>query len=443
MTERTQVTTTTRFNAGTETPRRAGDLPTGYDGRLDPPEGLTVPPCGVEDVDAAVYEAFSSGLGLQVQVEGDELRAPSVVFATGERWALIKRHRGVRDKATGALILPIITITRGAPMQSMAQDIAGRGINQQTGELVVARRLDRTDRGHQNRLNALFLRNQQNVAVPVGRGAQGQLATRGSVGERSLDGDVVRGALLAAPLTRNVVETITVPAPQFFTVTYEVTFWTQHLAQMNQLWERLVSALLPQGNSIVLRTEKGYWFVGTVDGDSHQPEGNLSEVGELERVVRHKLSLKVPAYLLAGPGPGAPVPVRRTVSSPVVSFTVEPGGAEPATGEDTVDDPHLGADDPTLPLDPDRTRRPDRRRTGAGRLVPPGTVTSSDPALGKLRRGTSPARYLRHVSIDPVTGRRIVENIRIASSNPSAGETVYSSSPTGGLDGLAVVVTGG
>lgn len=431
----------TRFNAGTETPRRAGDLPTGYDGRLDPPEGLTVPPCGIEDVDAAVYEAFTSGLGLQVQVEGDELRAPSVVFATGERWALIKRHRGVRDKATGALILPIITITRGAPVQSMAQDITGRGINQQTGELVVARRLDRTDRGHQNRLNALFLRNQQNVAVPEGQAAPGQLATRARVGEHALDGDVVRGALLAAPRARNVVETITVPAPQFFTVTYEVTFWTQHLTQVNQLWERLVSALLPQASSVVLRTEKGYWFVGTVDGDSHQPEGNLPDVNEGERVVRHKFSLKVPAYLLAGPGPGAPVPVRRTVSAPIVSFAVEPGGDELSVHEATVTDPYLGADDPTLPLDPGRSRHPDRRRTGAGRLSALGNdLVATDPALGKLRRGTSPARYVRHASVDPVTGRRTVQHIRITSMNPAAGETVYAGSPAGGLDGLAVVV---
>lgn len=435
------MTTTTRFNAGTHAPRRAGDLPTGYDGRLAPPSGLTIPSCGIEDVDAAVYEAFASGLGLQAVVEGEELKAPPVVFATGERWALIKKRRGVRDKTTGALILPIITITRGPPTQEQS-DVTGRGINQQTGELVVARRLDRTDRGHQNRLNALFLRNQQNVAVPPEIAAAGQLSTQGTVGESSMLGDVVRGALLAAPRSRNVVETITVPAPQFFTVTYEVTFWTQLLTQLNQLWERLTAAQLPQANSIVLRTEKGYWFVGTVDGSTHQPDGNFADMGESERVVRHKFTLKVPAYLLAGAGPGAPVPVRRMLSTPMVSFTTEPGGGPelPAAGDD-VSDPFLGADDPTLPLEPSRTRRLDRRRTGAGPLAAPGAAASSDPALLKLRRGSAPARYVKHHAVDPVTGRASTYHTRVVSTNPGAGETVYSSSPTGGLGGLTIVVT--
>ena len=56
--------TLTRFNV--PQPRRLGDLPTGYDGRLDPPRGITVPSCGLEDVDGAVFEAFDKGLGFQI-----------------------------------------------------------------------------------------------------------------------------------------------------------------------------------------------------------------------------------------------------------------------------------------------------------------------------------------------------------------------------------------
>lgn len=418
-----------------------GDLPTGYDGHLDPPHGITVPSCGLEDVDGAVFEAFDKGLGFQVAREGEDLQRPPVVFASGERWALIKRKRGVRD-ANGSLILPLITVVRTGLAQGAAEDVAGRGINQQTGELVVSRRLDRSDRGRQAVLNPLGLMNQQNAAVTHGRAAPGQLTSRGPTGEAAYDCDVVRGAWLASDRRRATFETITIPSPQFFTATYEVTMWAQYVVHINQMWERLVDSFLPQGNAIRLNVDgKGYWFIATVDGNTYTPDNNFDDMSDAERVVKHKFTLKVPAYRLAGSAPGAPVPVRRTVSSPVVSFAVEPGGGEVSIHDDLLDDPYLGADDPTLPLDPSaRPRRQDARRTGMGPLGVPARVDPSDPALGKVRRGTSLPMYARLWVKDPVTGHVTKQNVRVRSSNPSAGEMVFSGSPNGAHDGLVIHV---
>jgi len=433
------MSTLTRFNVPQS--RRLGDLPSGYDGRLGQPTGITVPPCGLEDVDGAVFSAFDRGIGFEVSRDGEEPSKPPVVFASGERWAIVKRKRGVRD-ANGSLILPLITVIRTGLVQDATADVTGRGINQQTGELVVSRRLDRSDRGHQLIRNALGLANQQNVAVAPERAAPGQITTRDTVGASSLDPDIVRGALLVPDRRRNVYETITIPSPQFFTATYEVTMWAQYVVHVNQMWERLVDSFLPQGNALRLDVDnKGYWFIATVDGNAYTPDNNFDDMTSDERVVKHKFTLRVPAYRIAGGVPGAPVPIRRTVSSPIVSFAVEPSAGEDSVHDNIIDDPYLGADDPTLPLDPSsRPRRNDARRTGMGPLGVPSRIDPADPALLKVRRGTTLPTYAVMRIKDPVTGDVKEQNVRIKSSNPSAGEAVFSASPDGGFDGLVFQV---
>ena len=131
------------------------------------------------------------------------------------------------------------------------------------------------------------------------------------------------------------------------------------------------------------------------------------------------------------------------MSSPVVSFAVEPGGGEAPVQDDLLEDPYLGSDDPTLPLDPStRPRRQDARRTGMGPLGVPARVDPSDPALAKARRGTTLPLYARLRVKDPTTGRVTEQNVRVRSSNPSAGETVFSGSPDGAPDGLVIQVAG-
>jgi hypothetical protein len=387
---------------------------------VTPPSDFTVPPCGLQDVDEALFTAFETDIGFAVAREDEPTRRPHVLFASGEKWAQIKKRKGLRDQQ-GALILPLITIVRTALAQDPAQDVTGRGINQQTGEIVVRRRLDVVDRGNQALINRFFLRNQQNVAVPRSVAAPGQLATERPVG---VDEGVPR---MAADRKSCVFETISVPSPQFFTATYDVTFWAQYLTHMNQLWERMTGALLQQGSAIVLETPKGYWFVATVEGGAFSPENNFDDTSTSERVIKHKFTVKVPAYKIAGSEPGAPVPVRRVVSSPNVRF--ETRVQEPAS---EVDDPNLGADDPTLPLETGTTRRHDARRTGGGRLTLSTEAQRTDPAVVRLPRGQSVMRYRRRTEVGP--DGRIRERLeRVTSTIPRLGETAYTSSK-GALD---------
>lgn len=423
---------TIRFTAKSRQAQTFGvaALPTGFQ-NVSAPNNLTIPAVGIEDVDVALFKLFNDEIGLTVNTKEGSKVVP-VIFASGEKWAMLKRGRGLRDRS-GSLILPLVTIGRTTIQQNPADDQAGRGINQQTGELVIRRRLDPTDRAYQSLVNKLLIKNQENAAVnPPDVTLSDQVSTDRSVGLQSTDPTVAAGGLLAPELGDNVWEIITVPAPQFFTAIYEITVWSQYMTQMNEILEGLISSFLPQGNAWRLETDKGYWFVATVDGNLYNPENNFDDMSTSERIIKYKFNIKVPGYILASRTPGTPVPLRRYVSSPTISFGITTGGVA-----DSVDDPFLGADDPTLPLADDSTRTRSQRRDGKTRLYPKNDqIAPDDPALKALPRGQSPAQYRRITGVDS-TGREVVKYARIKNVNRFTGETVYSQTD---LSDLSIIV---
>ena len=432
----------TRFNSNSRPNFDVPGLQSGYGGKSAPAD-LTVPPVGVEDADAALFNLFDKEIPFQVSTSDknrEEMKKVPVIFAAAEKWALAKRQRALRDR-NGTLILPLITVVRTTIQQTSADDITGRGINQQTGEILVRRRLDKSDRGYQGLINRLLLKHQTNLAVASVDADPGQLTTDRALGALASDPTVQDGGLMLPDRQNNVYETLVLPTPQFFTAMYEVTFWTQYTVQMFQLVELLISSFLPQGNAWRLDTPKGYWFVATVDGNVYNAEQNFDDMSQEERMIKYKFTVKVPGYILASKVPGAPVPIKRYVSSPVISFDVGLSvGEESATGE--LDDPFLGADDPTLPLDDVKNRRRDQRRTGRTRLFPgdgDGTPTPpDDPALKALGRGGQTAKYKKITAIDK-NGNLVTKYARVVSTNKFTGETVFA--PDTDLGGLTIVVT--
>lgn len=377
------------------------------------PSAEPIPPCGIEDVDAAVLRAFNSDIGLCVTA-ADGVLPVRAIFAAGERWNQVKSRPQLRDK-NGALILPLIAMTRTGIAQDPTDDIAGRGINQQTGKLVVRRIVSSNDHSLQRLLNrvgarGLGLWRQPHRAPAPDRPEIGDLM-------RS-DRNVAAGGVMVQDLTRSVIETVTIPAPQFVTLTYDIRVWTSYTVQMNEISERLIASYLPSDRAIKLVSPKGYWFIGYVEGDGLKPDGNADAVGDEERLIRAQLTLRVPAYIIATQRPGMPQPTRSTLSSPLVSFDV-PEVEEPKF--DYVEEPFLGADDPTLPRTVDRgNRRSDMRDDASG---PIGTTWRRDPALRALRRGSRLPLYKRdrRASICKIDDRYF----RSRSVNTAVGETAY------------------
>lgn len=467
---------TTRLTANSRPRFDVPGLPSGVEGSAQH-STLTIPAVGLEDVDRSFFDLLDKEIGFVVETNKGIQKVP-VVFMDDENWAAAKRRRGIRDR-NGSLILPIISGLRTTISQTPAADITGRGINQQTGEIVIKRRLsssDLGDRGYQSLINRLGIRHQTNLAVHSGENmVQGQdiitaitnrligmgfgtsrsvaeragqvtkgaggvpsqettqstteqdgLKTSRSIGDLSDDPTVQDGGLLLPDRLNNVWETLVIPAPQFFTMKYVITFWAQYVEQMNHMVKKMVSSFLPQGNAWRLDTPKGYWFIATVENNGYEDENNLDDMSKQEKVIKLKLSVTVSGYMLVGSRTGEPVTVKRYLSSPSVSFDIDT-----TTSEDidrmSVDEPFLGSDDPTLPSEVDANgKRRDERSTGSTRLYPSkDQVSVDDPALQAMPRGQLLAKFKRITGLDP-SGRVLTRYVRVVTTNKFTGETSFA-----------------
>ena len=90
-------------------------LPSGLEGQ-NIPDDFYLPPCGLEDIDKALFDLFDKEIQFSISQKSESRKVP-VVFATGERFALIKRKKPLKDE-NGALILPLISIRRTSIAQS-------------------------------------------------------------------------------------------------------------------------------------------------------------------------------------------------------------------------------------------------------------------------------------------------------------------------------------
>ena len=73
-----------------------GGLQTGLEG-IDIPEDFDLPPCGIEDVDRAMFKLFNEDLPFYYEMDGDMKRIPCV-FAGGERAMILRRKQPIRDR---------------------------------------------------------------------------------------------------------------------------------------------------------------------------------------------------------------------------------------------------------------------------------------------------------------------------------------------------------
>ena len=382
-------------------PRNPEDhLNSGYED--GPSEGFTIPPCGIVDADTAIFDLFDKDLGFtEKSVRGankeHQLKKPFVIFAVGERYANAKKLRPPRD-TNAALLLPAISIRRTSFDQTK-DDITGRGMNQHTGNITIKRRLDESDRDYQNLLNKIGLENMTNM--PSTR--------REDAGEEKETTETRQGAYLDSRLGNNVWEIISIPQPQFFTTTYEVTFWTSYALHMNMLIEQMVSNYLPQGKMFQLKTDKGYWFMSYVD-DQIQSADNFVDYKEQERLVRYTFNMRVKGYILVSNHPTGEVPIRRWVSAPTISFEIDDASK---TG---------------IPVSADAIARIESQTSNDKFTL---TEVGSDPST---RQDPTTTGRLRAQKIFTDKGKKRSKYVRILERNEKKGETVYRASSPEALD---------
>jgi len=297
----------------------------GYEG-TDVPEDFSIPECTIEDVDRALFDLFNKEIPFYYTLK-DATRKTPVIFATGERFAILRRNRPLRDKA-GILILPLISMVRTGIEQDATKG-AGPG---QTQPLVIKKRLSKRDPRYQQLINKVGVHNQDNtVSLSHRNRYQGGISVTGSlpgtVASRRIPTKPSMAAqqnmLLANNLNnKNIYEFITIPPVKHYTATYEITFWTQYTQQMNNMLTALMSVYQDMHQrTFRIETSKGYWFVAYVQ-PSLNSDNNFTDFSDQERIVKYSFSIDVPAYIVNPSYPGAPNALRSFLSAPEISFDI-------------------------------------------------------------------------------------------------------------------------
>ena len=228
----------------------------------------------IEHVDGAVFDYFDKKLAPTVEKESAEGTLYSakvmVEFAAGERWALIRKNK-FRDEK-GTLILPIISIRRTDISRKM--DMGGMPSAQKS--ITISKKIH-----------------------PKTSNIQNQIETRRNAG------------LVYQQPRSAIMETLTIPFPDFCTITYEITLWSDYNQHMNEILEKMFSNYENVGgrvDSVVMPIEydgnepKGdsYYFVGLPE-NSVVKQSNDDDFTGQERIVKYVLTMQVPTYLMLDP----------------------------------------------------------------------------------------------------------------------------------------------
>jgi len=309
-------------------------IDTGFES-LDSPSDIVVPSCTIEDLDRAVFNLFDVQLPLQVKQKGKGTKKVPVIFATGERFAILRRKIPIGDRGPShsALILPMISIQRTNISQE-ADPAMGPGENL---PIVIKRRLSKENPIYKRLINEIGLKNQDDAATE-GNNIAGGGSAPGTIGTRRRQSQVseaVGGNVLSPQLSNNIYETLTIPPIKYYSATYEVSVWVQYTQEMNEILMTIMS--LYQNNhkrTFKLETPKGYWFVGYVSSDLNA-DNNTDDFTDQERLIRYNFSIKANGYIIAPQYPGSPAYVRRFVSAPSVEFGIFETNAQVFVGSPT------------------------------------------------------------------------------------------------------------
>lgn len=373
------------------------------------PDDFNIPSCGLEDVDRAVFSLFEKRLQLEVKIDGQATKVP-VVFAAGERFALTRRRKPIRDR-NNALILPLISISRKSIDHSPNLGGYGTAISPRDQDFyVVRRRLDKSDRDYQNIINKRRIKNQDNVAnranfgdntnFPGNIAKPDTFATRRNGNNLSFLSDDT-GYLLKNDIDDNIFEIITIPYPEFFLSEYEITFWTQYMQESNQMIETLMASFDGQGHEFLVHTDKGYEFVAYV-ANTFSAQDNFEDFSNDERIIKYSFSMKVPAYLIAPQHPGTSSPFRRFVSAPHIEF---------------------GIYQTTVPIS--TPGEFDSNKDNVNKFILSDVEVLNSRGEQPLARGQDGARALE-VMEDPFSGETTKRYVKVLTTNQRAGETVAS-----------------
>lgn len=411
------------------------------------PDDLELPSCTLEDVDRALFNLFDKQIPFTYKHKKGTRKAP-VIFATGERFAVLRRKQPLRDKS-GALILPLISLMRTGVTQGPEM---GAGTAQNV-PMTIRKRLSAEDPLYQKLLNKQAIQNadgivsndaildggvnenpEDKVSFNKKKADPGRIASRSSSVKVGLNAR--RNKNIQSDIGNNIYEIIEMPPPKYFTATYEVTFWAQYTLQMNDMINAMMSLYQSYSQrTFQLETNKGYWFVGYV-GESLTSGNNFDDFTDNERLVRYSFEVKVPAYLIGPAYPGAPNPLRRFVSAPKISFDgivmnkdfdiSRPSGIPTGDPEDLILDDLRTVSEamPGQAIGGSSLAASDSR--GIFKQRDASQIPTNDINGDQVGGATSDDNRTKIIEIDhdPFTGKKVTKKLHVKTRTNRKGETV-------------------
>ena len=288
--------------------------PTGYEGE-NYTEDFTIPSCGLEDLDKAVFNLFDKQIPFYHNLNGENKKVP-VIFATGERYALLRRKKPIIDRA-GALILPLISITRTGIDSAHKKG----GANNEMFTHTVKKRISEKDIIYRQLKNFENLENVNTLSIK----------------------DKEKDFTLKNSLSKNLIETIEIPPIKYFTANYDITIWSSFTQQMNDFLEVILNSYtINPGRNLRIESDTGYWFLATVEQNFSQ-DTNYADYTDAERYIKYSIRLEASGYIIKPNIKNGKVALRSVVSCPTVNFEVltDYNDIEPTTIG--VQDPHPDA----------------------------------------------------------------------------------------------------
>lgn len=270
-------------------------VPLGYEG-TNVPDDFNIPSCGLEDLDKAIFNLFNKDIPLFYNHLNKRKKVP-VIFATGERFAILRRKEPLTD-ANNALILPLISIIRSSIEQKPQKGMS----NNMMLPLTVAKRISGEDTAWKQVSN---LENIKNALYSKARNKEFK-----------------DNFSLESKKSNNIIEVIEIPPPRYYGASYEVTIWSSFTQQMNELMEAIMSSYTHNpGQHFKVHSDKGYWFPAFVDSSISQ-DASYQDFSDRERYVKYSFNIQATGYIVAPNIDGGKSSIRSFKSSPQISFEI-------------------------------------------------------------------------------------------------------------------------
>lgn len=274
-------------------------IATGYEGVNF--TGLNVPSCGIEDMDKAVFNLFDQEIPLFYELNGERKRIP-VIFATGERFAILRKKKPLRDRS-GALILPLVSITRSSLTQNAPKGVADNAMLPH----VIKRRITAEDLYQQQLKNK---ENLENVKNTLGQ----------EEGLNKVDKFNKNLSLMPQLNSQNIYEIIEMPPINYMGASYEINIWTNFQQEANRIFEAILkSYTINVSQQFRLDSDKPYWFSGFVSPQINV-DTSYADMTENERYVKMSLTMDVNGYVILPNMMGGKTALRSFISAPNISF---------------------------------------------------------------------------------------------------------------------------